>query len=123
MEVEITAEAYVYIHLNVLKEQIKIKIKKEWQVNTNFLSVQELHKNLIGGFRNNICQLGGPLVGIVAVVLWFLASGDSFTRLQYLFRISKQTISEIIIGRDFEKNLELTSCFGCIDDKHIDIQA
>jgi hypothetical protein len=60
----------------------------------------ELILNLIGPKiqkQNTNYRLAIPIKERLAVTLRYLASGDSFTSLMYTFKISKQSISKIII--------------------------
>ncbi|XP_046975176.1 uncharacterized protein LOC124541366 [Vanessa cardui] len=103
------------------------------------------------GRRNTPLREAVSFQDRLAVTLRYLATGDSFTSLQYLFRISKQAISSIIpevcqalIGglkeqikmptnrrqddewlecsKEFEKLWHFPHVIGAIDGKHILIQ-
>ncbi|XP_039763349.1 protein ALP1-like [Pararge aegeria] len=85
----------------------------------------------------------------LAITLRFLSSGDSYTSLQYTFRVSKQSISGIIpevcsaiieelkenikvpttanawlkISKEFEDRWNFPHCIGALDGKHVLLQA
>ena len=85
----------------------------------------------------------------LAITLRFLASGDNYPSLSYLFRVGVSTICEVIrdtccviwnelqpqllpvleeeelktISKDFLKLWSLPNCIGAIDGKHVIMQA
>ncbi|XP_062571585.1 uncharacterized protein LOC134233621 [Saccostrea cucullata] len=99
--------------------------------------------------RNTVMRDAIPPAERLSITLRFLATGDTYQSLEYLYRIPKQTLSTIIpetctaiynvlkerylkvpstpeewerIANDFEMKWNFPNCIGAIDGKHITIR-
>lgn len=59
------------------------------------------------------------------ITLRYLATGDSFSTLEHMYRIPKTTISKFLpqaIAKGFEDRWQFPKCCGALDGKHVNIQ-
>ncbi|KAL4126047.1 hypothetical protein QTP88_010279 [Uroleucon formosanum] len=123
-------------NLTIDKEHLAI-IEKEKITGEMFLLVMDpsLHLYLLSKIKVAIqkedtnMRLAIPAECKPNVTLRFLATGDSFSSLQYLFRIPKNTISANSvkewkeIEKGFNEKWNFPGCIGAIDGKHVAIRA
>ncbi|XP_074039919.1 uncharacterized protein [Leptinotarsa decemlineata] len=112
----------------------------------------ELLINMIGPKitkLNTRMRMAVPVKERLAITLRFLATGDSYTSMQYLFKVSKQLISSIVpetcralievlkkyvkmpsspeewllVAEQYEELWNFPNCLGAMDGKHIALQA